>query len=132
MLFRSLPAPVAQPRRRRRNVSEPRVDGLGLEREHREDAFVHAVERLAAHEALERLDAERAAAGTRTGMSGDASPRFEPVPFEPPDSAGELGPARRLRRLSDYEAIDKDFFVSGCWPPHVRRTVADAFTRCPE
>ena len=39
--------------------SEPRVDRLALEREDAEDALVDAAERLAAHEALERFDAER-------------------------------------------------------------------------
>jgi hypothetical protein len=37
---------------------EPRVDGLALEGEHAEHALVHAAQRLAADEAVERLDAE--------------------------------------------------------------------------
>src|SRR5687768_3217687 len=35
---------------------QPRIDRFALQREHGEDALVHAVEGLAAHEALERLD----------------------------------------------------------------------------
>src|SRR3712207_8795788 len=40
-----------------RSGSEARVDGLALEREHTEDALVHAVQRCAGDEALERLEA---------------------------------------------------------------------------
>ncbi len=36
--------------------SQARVDGLALQRQHAEHALVHPVERLPAHEALERLD----------------------------------------------------------------------------
>ena len=39
--------------------SQPWVDRLALQRQHAEDALVHAIERLVAHEPLERLDAER-------------------------------------------------------------------------
>ena len=43
----------------RDRFSERRVDGFALERKNCEDAFVDAVERLAAGEAFERLDTER-------------------------------------------------------------------------
>ena len=33
---------------------EPRVNGLGLEREHRKHAFVNPAQRLVAHESVER------------------------------------------------------------------------------
>ena len=66
---------------------QPRVDGLALEREHGEHALVHAVERLAAHEALERLDAEAELAG------GERALAAEPASAEPLDLAriGVLG-----------------------------------------
>ena len=42
----------------RDRFSERRVDGFALERKNCEDAFVDAVERLAADEPLQRLDTE--------------------------------------------------------------------------
>jgi hypothetical protein len=41
------------------DFSEPWIDGLAFERQHAEDALMDAAQRLAADEALERLDAER-------------------------------------------------------------------------
>ncbi len=43
----------------RQGGSQPRVDRLALQRQHAEHALVDAAQRLAADEALERLDAER-------------------------------------------------------------------------
>lgn len=39
--------------------SQPRIDRFALERENTKDALVHAAQRLASHESLERFDAER-------------------------------------------------------------------------
>src|SRR5579862_7464227 len=64
---------IAWPRRRPPNPTRPRlpahgsrraalqrrIDRFALEGEHAEDAFVDAVERFAAGESLQRLDAER-------------------------------------------------------------------------
>src|SRR5437764_8930154 len=63
-----LTGPAFPPGRHRPLCSRPcgarqrlqtRVDRLALEREHAEDALVHAVQRLASNEPLHRLDAQR-------------------------------------------------------------------------
>ena len=41
----------------RADFSEPWIDGLALERQHAEHAFMHAAKRLAPHEALQCFDA---------------------------------------------------------------------------
>src|SRR4051812_24171408 len=55
-------------------ASEPRVDRLALEREHAEAALVHAAERLAADEPLERLDAERELAHRERALRAEGAP----------------------------------------------------------
>jgi len=56
--YRSQLRPVATRPARRSTCSESRVDRLAFEGQDTEDAFVNTEQRLTAHEALERLDAE--------------------------------------------------------------------------
>lgn len=51
--------------------SQPRVHRLALEREHTEDALVHAPHRLAPDETLERLDAERELAQCERALAAE-------------------------------------------------------------
>ncbi len=55
------------------DVSEPWIDGLALERQHAEDALIDAAQRLAADEALERLDAEREFANGERALAAEAA-----------------------------------------------------------
>src|SRR6266542_2999573 len=55
------------------DFSEPRIDGLALERQHAEDALMDAAQRLAADEALERLDAEREFANGERALAAEAA-----------------------------------------------------------
>jgi hypothetical protein len=52
---------------------ETRVDRLALEREHTEHAFVHAVQRSATDEALERFDAECELAQCQRSLGAEAA-----------------------------------------------------------
>src|SRR5262249_46741258 len=52
---------------------EPRVDRLALEREHTEDTLVHPAQRLAADEALQRLDAERELSDRERALAPEAA-----------------------------------------------------------
>jgi len=53
--------------------SQPRIDRLALHREDTEHAFVDAVERLAAHESVERLDAEPELADGERALASEAA-----------------------------------------------------------
>ena len=55
---------------RRQNSLQPRVHRLALRREHAEHALVHAPERLAPHEPLEPLDAQRELAERERPLGG--------------------------------------------------------------
>ena len=64
-----------------REEPKPRIDRLALEREHTEDALVHAAKRLAADEPFESFDSERGLA------DGERALAAEPAlaePFEVP------------------------------------------------
>ena len=52
---------------------QARIDGLGLQGQDAEDALVHAAQRLAAHEALQRLDAQRELARGQRALAAQAA-----------------------------------------------------------
>lgn len=52
---------------------QPWVDRFGLQGEHAEDAFVHAVERFIANESFEGLDAEAELADGEAALVAEAA-----------------------------------------------------------
>src|SRR5215470_20035212 len=56
-----------------RGPSQPRIDRLALQRQHREYAFMHPPQRLARDEALQRLMAERELAHREIALAGEAA-----------------------------------------------------------
>src|ERR671919_3097599 len=85
--------------------SQTRVDGLTLEGQNAEDAFVDAVERLISHQTLQGLHAERELAGSQRAFAS-----YVPIPqprqvlgsrvLRPVDDAKVLGPSHLDPRLN--------------------------------
>src|SRR5262249_22214791 len=82
---------------------QPRINGLALEREHAEHAFVDPPERFALNESLQSLDSERKLAKRKRPLAG-----------QPPlAKASQVLRQRVLRAIDDPEVLASTAFHGG-------------------